>query len=182
MRYYVSIETNTVVFELYKTLWGKLGVNGIMASSMTDGIEKAVEIEKSRADELYFIDIVADDINYMPQLKILNDETDAPVLIATSSPNDDEHHEALSKGADFYGKYCGTPEQNVNAVVSVINSIERRARKNKSSLKMIIYNGIMLTPSYRNTIFVRLMPPRAYRSERYRQRTQPHRHHNAVDP
>ncbi|MCL2816368.1 MAG: response regulator transcription factor [Oscillospiraceae bacterium] len=155
MKYYISIEKNIEGFELFKILWGKLGIHGIRADTMMDGIEKAIEIEKNKIDELYFIDIVADDIDYMPQLKILSEETEAPILIATSKYDDDEHHEALNNGADFYGGYCETPEQNINAVTAFINSIERRGRKRKFPSKLIICNGIMITPSYRNTIFIK---------------------------
>jgi len=103
---------------------------------------------------LYFITIAADDIDYLPQLKILSDETDAPILIATSNYTDEEHHKALNNGADFFGGYCDTPEQNINAVLAAINSIDRRLKKKKLSCEVIIYNGILLAPSYRNTIFV----------------------------
>jgi len=154
MRYYISIEKNIEAFELFRVLWNKLGIDGIRADNMTEGIEKAIDIEKSKIDDLYFIDIVADDIDYMSQLKILHDETDAPILIATSNYNDDEHHEALNNGADFYGAYCGTLEQNVNAVNASINSIERRVRKKRASSKLLVYNGIMLAPSYRNIVFI----------------------------
>jgi DNA-binding response OmpR family regulator len=154
MRYYISIEKNVEGFEMFKALWGARGIDGIRADGMTEGIAKAIEIEKSKMDELYFIDIVADDIDYMTQLKILSAETNAPILIATSIYDDDEHHEALNNGADFYGGYCDTPEQNINAVISLVNSIDRRARKAKPPFKTIISRGIMLAPSYRNTVFV----------------------------
>ena len=56
----------------------------------------------------------------MPQLNILSEEADAPILIATSNCNVIEHHEALNNGADFYGGYCDAPEQNINAVIASI--------------------------------------------------------------
>ena len=154
MRYYISIERNKEVFEKYRQVWNKHGIDGIRADTMTEGIAKAIEIENSKTDELYFIDIVADDVNYMPLLKVLSEETDAPILIATSCYNVDEHHEALYNGADFYGGYCKTPEQNINAVLASINSIERREKKNRTPTKTIIYDGILITPSYRNIIYV----------------------------
>jgi len=128
MRYYISIEKNIEGFEFYKSLWQKLGVIGVRADTMTEGIRKAVEIEKSKTNELYFIDIVADDIHFMPQLKALSTKTDAPILIATSKSyyNVDEHHEALNNGADFYGPYCEKPEQNINAVLAVVTRITER--------------------------------------------------------
>jgi hypothetical protein len=81
MKHYISIEKNIKIFELYKALWNQHGVTGIRADNMTEGIEKAIEIEKSKADELYFIAIVADDVDFMAQLKILSAETNAPIPI-----------------------------------------------------------------------------------------------------
>jgi len=154
MRYYLSIEKNIAVFEQYKALWSARGIIGIRANTMTEGIEKAIEIENNKSNDLFFIDIVADDIDYMAQLKILSEATNAPILIATSNPDDKEHHQALNNGADFYGKYCETTEQNIEAVISAISSIERRAKKQGFSSEIMIYSGIMLTPSYRNIIFI----------------------------
>ena len=57
-----SIEKNNEVFELYRVLWNKHGIDGIRVNTMTEGIAKAIEIEKSQTDELYFISIAADDI------------------------------------------------------------------------------------------------------------------------
>jgi DNA-binding response OmpR family regulator len=153
MRYYLSIEKNVEGFEMFKALWGARGIDGIRADSMTEGIAKAIEIEKSRTDELYFIDIVADDIDYMPQLKILSAETNAPILIATSKYSDDEHHEALNNGADFYGGYCGSPEQNINAVISVVNRLNERAIQQKPPVDFMIYGNILLSHTHRQ-VFV----------------------------
>jgi DNA-binding response OmpR family regulator len=154
MRYYLSIEESTEAFELYRVLWNKLGLDGIRVGSMTDGIEKAIEIEKSKSDELYFIAIAAGGMDYMTQLKILSEESDAPILVATSSYSDEEHHQALINGADYYGMYSDIPEQNVKLVNASINSIDRRQKKEKLPSRILIYNGILLSPSYRNTIFV----------------------------
>ena len=153
MRYYVSIEKNITGFELFKILWEKHGIIGIRADNMIEGIEKAIEIEKSKTKELFFIDIVADDIDYMAQLEILSMETEAPILIATSDYNDKEHHEALNKGADFYGAYCGTPEQNIIAVMSAVNSIDRRARKITQPSKVMVYKNLLIAPVQRS-VFV----------------------------
>jgi DNA-binding response OmpR family regulator len=150
---YISIEKNIDVFEYYKRLWADRGITGIRADTMTVGIEKAIEIEKSKINELYFIDIAADDIDFMPQLRILSEETNAPILIATSQYTEDEHHEALNNGADFYGKYCDDPEKNINAVIAAVNSIDRRARKRKAPNK-IITDGKILILSLSRRVFV----------------------------
>ena len=113
---------------------------------MAEGIEKAIEIEKSKTDELYFIDIVADDIDYMLQLHILSSETDAPILIATTHPDADERKEALNNGADYYGEYCETTEQNIDTVIASINSLSRRAKKKNTPLKVLVHKDLLIAP------------------------------------
>jgi len=144
MRYYISIEKNNEAFEFYRALWKERGIDGIRADNMTEGIKKAIELEKTKRDELYFIDIVANDIDYMPQLQILGAETNAPILIATCNYNEAEHHEALNNGADFFGGYCDTPEQNINGVIASVNSIDRRIKKKKPPSQVFIYNNLLL--------------------------------------
>lgn len=148
--YYLSIEKNIEGFEFYKALWKARGIEGVRAGSMTEGIDKAVGMESSNDDELFFIDIVADDINFMPQLKMLSEETNAPILIAVSKPRytEKEHHAALNSGADFYGQYCDDPEENINAVLSVINCINQRARKRKAPIDRISHGDIHIVIDY----------------------------------
>ena len=144
VRYYISIEKNIEVFNSYKLLWNERGVEGIRVNTMTETIKEAIKIEKSQTDDLFFIDIVADDINYMPQLKILSEETNAPILIATSNYNEEENYEALNNGADFYGGYCDKPEKNINAVVAFINSLERREKKQNVQNKIFAHGDILI--------------------------------------
>jgi len=153
LRYYLSIEKNTEVFELYKALWQAHGIIGIRADTMAEGIAKAMEIEKSVADELYFIDIVADDIDFLPLLKILDEETDAPILIATSNYTEKEHHQALANGADFYAGYCEESEDNIHGVITVINSIDRRAKKKTRPSKTMVFTNMLISPRQRS-VFV----------------------------
>gem|GEM_PF-6625244 len=151
MQYYISIEKNKEVFDYYKPMWKARGVEGIMVETMTEGIRRAVEIEKSETDELFFIDIVADDIDFIPQLKLLSQETNAPILVATSQEHYTvkEHHDALSNGADFYAPYCGDPcgkpEDDIEGVLSAISSANQRENKCKISKKNNDYNIFMNT-------------------------------------
>jgi len=151
--FYISVEKNLDTFELYKALWAKQNISGIRVDTMTEGIKQAIEIEKSPTSELCFIAIAADDIDYLPQLKILSEETAAPILVATSNCCDDEHHTALNNGADFYGRYTHEPEKNIRAVLSVLNCIERRNNKSKAPSKIIIHHDVLIVDGY-NKVFV----------------------------
>ena len=146
--YYISIEKNYDVFELYRSLWEKHRIKGIRVNSMTEGIKKAIEIERSTTEELCFIAIVAGDIDYLPQLKILSEETNAPILIATSNYSEDEHRNVLNSGADYYGKYSDELDNNIKFVLSVMNSIEQRNKKRKAPNKIIIHDDILIVDGY----------------------------------
>ena len=137
---YISVERNNVNFEYYKKLWGSRGIEGIRVDTMTECIELACAIEKSKAETLYFIDIVAGEINFMPQLAILEAESNAPIIIATSHYDEDEHQEALNNGAYFYGSYSENPEKNISVVMAAVNSYHR-AKKQKSSTAILTYGG-----------------------------------------
>jgi len=152
--FYISIEKNLDTFEFYKELWKKHNISGIRVDSMTLGIKKAIEIEQSPTDQLYFIVIVSDDIDYLPQLKILSEETNAPILIVSSTKDDDEHHNALCSGADFYGQYIIEPEKNIRAVMSVVNRIEQRNKKRKSPNKIIVHDDILIVDGH-NKAFIK---------------------------
>jgi len=157
MRCYISIEKNLEGFELYKALWTERGVIGFMANTMAEGIEKVIEIEKTNKYEIYFVDIVADDIeNYMPLLKVLSEETDAPILIATSNYDEIEREKALINGADAYGAYSRISEvQDVKGVISVISSIDRRARKKRLPSQTMVYKDMVVVPyRYQRGVFV----------------------------
>jgi len=151
--FYISIEKDIEGFEFYKSLWKKHNIEGIRVNSMTEGIKKAIDIERSNTDELCFIAIVSDSIEYLPQLKILSEETNAPILIATVDYNEEEHRNALNNGADYYGKYSDEPEDNIKFVLSVVNSIEQRNKKRKTPKKVVIHKDILIVDGS-NTAFI----------------------------
>lgn len=148
MKYFISIGKNVESFEHYKKLWNEMGVDGFRADTITEGIAKAITMERSLPGGLYFIEIVADDIEFMPQLKILSEGTNAPILIATSNPNTDECKEVLSNGADYYRKFCKTEKQNIETIIAAISSIERRAVKTNISNQIITHKDILISKDF----------------------------------
>lgn len=152
--FYISIDKNLERFELYKSLWKRYGIEGIKFDSMTEGIKKAIEIEKSATGELCFIAIVSSNIDYLPQLKILSEETNAPILVATFDYSEEEHRDALNNGADFYGRYSDEPDNNIKFVLSVMNYIEQRNKKRKAPNRVTVHDDILIIEGY-NKAFVR---------------------------
>jgi DNA-binding response OmpR family regulator len=155
-RCYVAIETDTEFFEFYRKLWQEHGVEGLFAGSMSDGIEQVTKIERARCSELLFVSIVADQINFLPQLRILRARTSAPILIATSKANysDKEHHDALNNGADFYAEFCSQPELNINGVLAAVNSANQRSAKPKRPKNSITHGDIYLDADF-HKVFIK---------------------------
>jgi DNA-binding response OmpR family regulator len=116
-----------------------------MAGTMTEAINAAAAVEKSKTESLYFIDIVADDIDYLPLLAVLSDKIAAPILIATSKPNysEDEHHKALDNGAFFYGSYCEDHEKNIKGVRVTVNNYHR-LKKSKESTGILSCGNLLV--------------------------------------
>jgi DNA-binding response OmpR family regulator len=112
---------------------------------MTEGIKRAIEKEQS-SDRLLFVSIVADEVEFMPQLKILSNAIAAPILIAVSKENycENEHHEALRNGADFYAPFCEENARNIYAVLSAIESVNIRSQKQKSTAQIITHGDILI--------------------------------------
>jgi DNA-binding response OmpR family regulator len=145
---YISIEKNIKTFEFYKQLWGSRGIIGVRADTMTKGIEMAIAVEKSKTQYLYFVDIVADNIDYMPELSELYERINAPILIAASVYNVDEHHKALNNGAYFYGQYNGEAEKNVNVVITVANRYHHK-KEQRTETNILTNGGISVFISQR---------------------------------
>ena len=148
--FYVAIERITEKSEVYRKLWQNHGIEGVFAESMSEGVKKAIDIEKSASDKLFFISIVADDIDFMPQLKILSMAAVAPILIAASKDRYDteEHHAALSEGADFYGAFTNDFETDISAVFAAVSSVARRIKRQDPPNGLIAHEDILTVADY----------------------------------
>jgi len=154
MTYYIAIEQYSEMSEVYRGLWRERGIEGIIVPTITEAMEKAMEIEASKTERLYFVSIVAPDIDYLPQLALLRKKVVAPILIAAVISDDSERTAALTAGADYYGNYCTTPVENINTVIAVINSIKRREQMpNPSFHIMLLYQNLLVAPTPRR-VFV----------------------------
>jgi DNA-binding response OmpR family regulator len=152
--FYVAIEKSIETFETYKSLWNAHGIDGIKADTMSDGIKRAIETERS-SDRLLFVSIVADEVKFMPQLKVLSGAIIAPILIAVSKENycEIEHHKALRNGADFYAPFCEKTSRNVHAVLAAIESIHMRSQKQNSPNKVIAHSDILIDVGLHKAFF-----------------------------
>jgi len=148
--YYISVEKNVDRFEFYRVLWQVHGIDGIRADTMSEGISKAIEMEQSKNDKLFFLVMVADDVDFLPQLRILSDATTVPILVVTSKDRYtvDEHHAALSEGADFYGVYNDTPDVDLDGVFAIVSSVNKRINKRAAPSGIIAHSDMLIVTDH----------------------------------
>lgn len=148
---YITIEKDADAFYSYQAKWAKRSITGERVDTMTEAIIRAMEVERSRVEQLYFISIVADDVNFLPQLDILVEVTAAPILIATSPEHytRKEHLASLAAGADFYAQYCGDSDDDIDGVIAAIRSVEKRGKKEISPTSVVADGKILMSLSSR---------------------------------
>ena len=139
---YLAIDKDAALHNRESALWLRCGISSIRTTSMDEGIAYAND------KQFLFIVINANNIDYMPKLRILRGVTADPILIATSNFAIEEQVEALHNGADFYGEFSET-DKNMKVVLAVINSVSERAGQRKDSIKIITYGDIIMIPDYR---------------------------------
>jgi DNA-binding response OmpR family regulator len=113
---------------------------------MSEGIEQA------RRKHFLYIGINAANIIYKPHLSILREVTNTPILISTTTYTMQEATEAKKLGADLFGQISDKPEENIDAVMTEIQSINKRGRKRKPPIDLIICGNILITPTYHQVI------------------------------
>ncbi len=128
----------------YKQLaqWRKYEVEFVRALSMS----KAIEL--SRNDEYIAVGINADNIEYLPQLRILRDSVDAPIHIITSNYSHDDHLKALGLGADVYSVKNENIEEGVQRGFNTFQKMSQRRPEPKSVPSMFRYDNIHIFPEY----------------------------------
>ena len=146
---YLAIDKNASVHEKESRWWRAHGISDVRVDSMTEGIEKAMSCQ------FLFIAINADNIvNYMPILHILNDVTDDPIIIGSSTFTIEEQAEAINSGAVFYGKF-GDSDENMRVAQAVMNRVNERDGHKKRVIKGVIAHNDFLIVEDHQLAFIK---------------------------
>jgi len=111
----------------------------------------------AQKNDYLFIWINADNINYMPALRLLRDATNALICIVSSNYTKQEAGDAYDFGADLFEPLSNRPKDNFKTVMGKINSMRIRAMLSFDSTifqKIISFGDIVLNTSYL-TVFIR---------------------------
>ena len=139
---YLAIENDKKVHERESKFWLSRGVSSIRVSSMSEGIKHAMD------NQFLYIVINAANINYIPQLRLLREATNDPILIATTSYTMQEQGKAVSLGADLFGQISDNPNENYESVMAVVNRVNMRARQQKISNQILVHGDILVVAEY----------------------------------
>ncbi len=132
-------------FEERYSIWLKHRIILVRTCSIQEAITRLTH------EEFVIVAINADNINYLPQLKIMRDVTTIPIHIFTSDYTCGKELEALNLGANEYRQWSKDIEKNT---VRILIMIQRYAKENrKIPLNFITYNEISVYPDYRK-VFV----------------------------
>lgn len=138
---YLAVEKDDVIHERESFFWLSRNISSVRVLSMNEAIKEA------ERNQFLYIGINANNINYMPMLKILRDVTSDPIFISTTSYTMQEQTEATLNGADLFGQISDSPNDNYTAVMANINRINERAAQRKPTAKILTYGDILLAPT-----------------------------------
>lgn len=138
---YMAVDKDVNIHNRESQKWLKRSVSSIRVDTMTEGIEKLIN------NQFLFVAINADNINYMPQLKIMRDITNDPILISTSNFSTQEQTKALYNGADSYAQ-VSNPEDTLELILALLHRLDERAKQRKKPIKIISHGDILILPDY----------------------------------
>lgn len=137
----LAVDKEPQRFEKQYDLWLKNRIMLVRTCSMQEAIARLSH------EEFVIAAINADNINYLPQLKIMRDVTAIPIHILTSDYTYEKELEALNLGANEYRPWCKEIENNTARILIVL---QRHAQENrKIPLNFITHNEVSVYPDYR---------------------------------
>ena len=139
---YLAIEKDENIHERESKFWLSRGVSSIRVSSMSAGIKQAMN------HQFLYIGINAANINYLPQLSLLREATNDPILIATTSYTMQEQGKAVSLGVDLFGQISDNPNDNYESVMAAVNRVNVRARQQKIQNQIIVHGDILIVAEH----------------------------------
>lgn len=143
----LAVDSNIEVSQREQAAWMEQGIATIRVDSMQEAIEKL------NKEYFLIVAINADNINYLPLLRVMRDVTHLLIFLITSNYTATEHKEALDNGADVFGTFLGSSEENVQTALAMINRHSERSTMPKKPVRMMAYRGLLFYPKYRKVFY-----------------------------
>jgi two-component system response regulator ArlR len=139
----LAVDQDVIRSRKEQSEWEKHGVSTVRVDTMQEAIKKLTQ------DVYILICINADNVTYLPLLRIMRETTSTLIFIATSNVTTQDHADALYHGADAYGPFQDTPEKNIQSALAMIHNISERRSAAKKPVQVITCLGLLLYPKYR---------------------------------
>lgn len=139
----LRVDNNLNNFEAAQKEWLKYHVLIKMVRSMPEALKLL-----TKTDFLLVV-IIADDIEYLPHLKLMRDMKSMPILVLSSKYNASEKLEAIQLGADEYLAYPSTVEEGVASGRALIRRYTVLNHQAEKPLTIITYHEIFICVEYR---------------------------------
>ena len=136
----LAIDTDIETHMKEAAAWVNLGVKNIRVDSMQAAIENLT------FSDYMFIAINGDNINYLPQLRILSDMTMAPIGIMTHHFTTKDEVAALRNGADSFVAWRDSPDENRESALALIQRLSEI--KKKKAIKLLSRGNMLLSISH----------------------------------
>ena len=138
----LAVDKDESIVAREKTAWEKRGIASVHVTSMQEAIKL---LDK---DDYIFVAINADNIDYLPHLRIMRDTTPAPIFVIGSAFSTAKEVEAISNGADSYDIWRETTDDNIESALAALHKHTERADQRKKSIKILYHGSIMLVLDY----------------------------------
>lgn len=122
--------------------WLEHGIATIRVDSMQEAIEKL------NKEEFFIVAINADNIKYLPLLRVMRDITPMLIFVISSNITAKEYKEALDNGADVYCPFFESAKENVQMGMAMINRHSERNAQPRKPVKIIAYQELLVYPKF----------------------------------
>ena len=141
------VDKDDAVIARESSAWEKHGVSTVRAASMQEAI-----IMLNKEDYL-FVGINADNIDYLPQLRIMRAVTSSPIFIIGSTFSTEKEVEAIKHGADSYDPWRESTEDNIRSALAVLHNYTERSSARENTLNILHHGDIMMVLDYHKVFF-----------------------------
>lgn len=139
----LRVDNNLYNFETIQKEWLKHHVFIKVVKSMPEALKLLTKID------FLLVVIVADNIEYLPHLKLMRDMKPMPILVLSSRYNASEKLEAIHYGADEYLAYPLTVDESVASGRALIRRYTVLNHQAEKPLTVITYHEIFMCVEYR---------------------------------
>ena len=142
---YLNLDGDHKVAYEHADIWAERGIGLDRFDTMTGAIQKLLTEQ-----DYLFIAINGDSVDFMPLLSTMRSVTHLPILIVSGSFTTAKQVAALKAGADLYGEWHPTPQDNIDCVLAYVERFEQRSKMKLPATKVMVFKDMLVSPAQRS--------------------------------